>query len=171
MFTGVMVIVILFGSLVYAIEAGHEDQANFVSIPEAMWFVFVTITTVGYGDMSPVTLIGRMVVVITMYIGIVFMSIVVIIIGGNFELAQDQHIEEKKDHQRKIDALMAKEAKRAQERGEEPRTLVKSTRDLFGRGMWTQRVKKPEDPIPDMELAGDPATDNKMNKREKLNLG
>merc|ERR1712157_442337 len=55
---------VLFGSIVYAFENGAHNDENgvavaFVSIPEAMWFTFVTITTVGYGDMSPKTVPGR----------------------------------------------------------------------------------------------------------------
>merc|ERR1712151_1294426 len=95
MVAGITVIAVLFGSLIFAFENGVEDQDGFVSIPEAMWFVFVTMTTVGYGDMSPITPIGRCVCIITMLTGIIFMSIVVIIIGGNFESARNEFLKVK----------------------------------------------------------------------------
>jgi len=90
---------VLFGSIVYAFENGAHNDENgvataFISIPEAMWWTFVTITTVGYGDMSPKTVPGRLFGVICMLSGIVLMSIVVIIIGGNFDMAHQAYLQE-----------------------------------------------------------------------------
>merc|ERR1712173_546144 len=68
-------------------------------------------TTVGYGDMSPITPIGRSICIITMLTGIIFMSIVVIIIGGNFEASRNNFLKVKdrfeylrKERQIKINA-------------------------------------------------------------------
>ena len=56
----------------------------FDSIPRAMYWCMVTMTTVGYGDMYPVTLIGRLVGVLTMMAGIVVIALPVTLIGSNF---------------------------------------------------------------------------------------
>lgn len=56
-------------TLMYLIEG--EDQPNvFGSIPRAMWWSIVTLTTVGYGDAYPVTVTGRILAGLTAMIGI-----------------------------------------------------------------------------------------------------
>jgi voltage-gated potassium channel len=57
------------GSLMYMLE-GEEQPAVFTSIPAAMWWAIETITTVGYGDMVPITAIGRILGGIVSIVGI-----------------------------------------------------------------------------------------------------
>ena len=66
----VMIMALLFSSsLMFAFE--HEVQPEkFSSIPTAMWWGMATLTTVGYGDVAPVTPIGQFFGIITMIIGI-----------------------------------------------------------------------------------------------------
>ena len=53
--------VLIFATLLYAIE--HEVQPDkFGTIPDAMWWAIVTLGTVGYGDVVPVTPLGKLVV-------------------------------------------------------------------------------------------------------------
>jgi len=56
------------GIVLYA-EKGAPN-ANILTYPEAVWWAFVTITTVGYGDYYPVTTLGRSMAVILMFFGI-----------------------------------------------------------------------------------------------------
>ena len=49
---------------------GRSPDANIVTGGDALWWGFVTITTVGYGDFYPVTGLGRMVGVLVMFAGV-----------------------------------------------------------------------------------------------------
>lgn len=62
----VITLVIILGSVMYLIE---ERENGFTSIPESIYWAVVTITTVGYGDISPVTPLGKFVASIMMLIG------------------------------------------------------------------------------------------------------
>merc|ERR1719471_1085688 len=75
--------VLIFSSLMYAIE--NADNDGIYSVPSAMWLVFITMCTVGYGDVFPVTDLGRVCGVVLVFTGFVVMSIVIVIIGGNFD--------------------------------------------------------------------------------------
>jgi len=62
----VLIAVIIFGSLMYVIE-GEEN--GFTSIPRSIYWAIVTLTTVGYGDISPITPIGQALAAIIMILG------------------------------------------------------------------------------------------------------
>ena len=58
-----------------------EDKRVFTSIPAAMWWCIVTLTTTGYGDLYPVTVGGRVIAGVTMLLGLVLFGILMNIIG------------------------------------------------------------------------------------------
>jgi voltage-gated potassium channel len=62
----VITLVIILGSVMYLVE---EKENGFTSIPESIYWAIVTITTVGYGDISPVTPWGKFVASIMMLLG------------------------------------------------------------------------------------------------------
>lgn len=62
----VFMLVTIFASLVYLIEPA---EAGFSSIPTAIYWAIVTLTTVGYGDIVPVTPLGQAISVMVMLIG------------------------------------------------------------------------------------------------------
>lgn len=62
----VLIIVVIVGSLMYAIEG---EEHGFTNIPKSIYWAIVTLTTVGYGDISPQTSIGQMVASIIMILG------------------------------------------------------------------------------------------------------
>ncbi len=52
----VVALVIIFGSLMYLIEG---EEHGFTSIPKSIYWAIITLTTVGYGDIAPVTPLGQ----------------------------------------------------------------------------------------------------------------
>ncbi len=62
----IMILVTIIGSLMFVIESGNH---GFVDIPTSIYWAVVTITTVGYGDISPVTPLGKFLSVILMLCG------------------------------------------------------------------------------------------------------
>jgi len=56
----------------------------FISIPKTFWWCIVTLTSVGYGDMYPVTTAGRVLAVFTMLSGIIVLAMPIGVIGSNF---------------------------------------------------------------------------------------
>ena len=75
--------VLLFACLLYAIE--HKVQPDkFGTIPQAMWWAIVTLGTVGYGDVVPVTPLGKMVSMFAIVIGFAMIALPVAIISTAF---------------------------------------------------------------------------------------
>ena len=71
-------------SLMHAIE--HNAQPDkFGSIPDAMYWAVITLTTVGYGDVAPVTALGKLVTAITAITGLVMVALPVGIVASAFE--------------------------------------------------------------------------------------
>jgi voltage-gated potassium channel len=75
-----------------------EDKRFFTSIPAAMWWCMVTLTTTGYGDMFPVTAGGRIIACATMLMGLVLFGILLNIVGKTImvllfgeQVMEDEH--------------------------------------------------------------------------------
>lgn len=62
----VLALVVILGSIMYLVES---EENGFSSIPDSIYWAIVTITTVGYGDISPATPLGKFIASIIMLIG------------------------------------------------------------------------------------------------------
>lgn len=75
----IVTIIIIFGALMFIIEGPAN---GFNNIPQSIYWAIVTITTVGYGDISPQTPIGQFVAAIAMISGYAFIAVPTGIIGA-----------------------------------------------------------------------------------------
>ena len=70
----VLLMVTIIGSVMYIVEGGQEDT-GFSSIPLSIYWAIVTLTTVGYGDITPVTDFGRFLSAIVMMLGYAVLAV------------------------------------------------------------------------------------------------
>jgi voltage-gated potassium channel len=82
----VILMVIIFGSIMYLIE-GNQPNSNFDNIPRSIYWAIVTLTTVGYGDISPTTPLGQLVASMVMILGYAVIAVPTGIVSA--ELIQD----------------------------------------------------------------------------------
>ncbi|MBR9860348.1 ion transporter [bacterium] len=65
-FASVLIIVIVMGTVMHVIE---PPEAGFTSIPRSIYWAIVTLTTVGYGDITPITTLGQFLSAMLMILG------------------------------------------------------------------------------------------------------
>jgi len=70
-------------SVMYLIERNAQPD-KFGTIPDAMWWAIVTLGTVGYGDVVPITPLGRVVAGITIFVGLIMIALPVGIVATAF---------------------------------------------------------------------------------------
>jgi len=63
---------------------GAVQQQKFGTIPDAMWWAIVTLGTIGYGDAVPITVAGRLIAGMTIFIGLLMMALPVGIVATAF---------------------------------------------------------------------------------------
>lgn len=68
----VAVVVLVIGTIMYLVEG---DKGGFTSIPRGIYWTIVTITTVGYGDIAPVTGLGQFIASLTMLTGYAIIAV------------------------------------------------------------------------------------------------
>lgn len=81
--------VLLFGAMLLSsslihLAEGHTQPEKFGTIPNSMWWAIVTLTTVGYGDTVPATLVGRIIAGFTMVTGMLMLALPIGIVATAF---------------------------------------------------------------------------------------
>jgi voltage-gated potassium channel len=78
-----LIVLLLFGSLMYFAE--HSAQPDkFGSIPQSLYWAAITLTTVGYGDVSPMTWVGQVIAVMTAFMGVCTVALLTGIVANAF---------------------------------------------------------------------------------------
>lgn len=81
-FLFVLVLVCIIGTLMFIVENGQEDT-QFTSIPTSIYWAIVTLTTVGYGDITPSTPFGQFLSSMVMILGYTIIAIPTGIVSAN----------------------------------------------------------------------------------------
>ncbi len=68
----VVTIVVLLGTIMYVVESGEN---GFTSIPQSIYWAIITITTVGYGDIVPLTVVGKFISSVSMIMGYAIIAV------------------------------------------------------------------------------------------------
>lgn len=74
---------ILTSSIMFYAESEYQPD-KFSSIPNAMYWALITLTTVGYGDVSPVTSVGKVVSIFTAFLGVSIVAMLTGIVASAF---------------------------------------------------------------------------------------
>ena len=81
-------LVIVLGSIMYLIEG---EKSGFDSIPRSIYWAIVTLTTVGYGDISPVTNLGQFIAAIIMIMGYSIIAVPTGIVTSSMNFTKDRY--------------------------------------------------------------------------------
>lgn len=82
-FIFVLILVTCLGTLMFMIEQG-EPGTSFTDIGSSIYWAIVTMTTVGYGDITPVTLVGRLLAAFIMLLGYTIIAVPTGIVSATF---------------------------------------------------------------------------------------
>lgn len=89
--SGSVALLVTIGALAMLDAERGATDANITNIGDALWWGIVTITTVGYGDLYPVTATGRVIATVMMLLGIALVGVVTAGISGWVVTRLQQH--------------------------------------------------------------------------------
>ncbi|MDZ7293706.1 potassium channel family protein [Mycoplasmopsis pulmonis] len=85
LFVFIIILILIFSLIIYSVETiGENANPNIKNYWDAIYFTTISMTTIGYGDISPVTTNGKIIIVIISIIGIALFAIPSGVIAGAF---------------------------------------------------------------------------------------
>ncbi|CAD5224139.1 unnamed protein product [Bursaphelenchus okinawaensis] len=119
--------VVVFAALVYYAERVEVNPDNqFQSIPLATWYAIVTMTTIGYGDMTPHTFLGRLVGSLCALAGVLTIALPVPVIVSNFAMFYSHTQARSKMPKKRRVVLSADQVVKQQQPAHPPRRVLVS---------------------------------------------
>ncbi len=88
--TTVLILTIILGTIMYLVEYGQGS--GFDNIPKSMYWAIVTLTTVGYGDIAPVTALGQFIASIIMILGYGILAVPTGIVSAEYSRQKERKI-------------------------------------------------------------------------------
>ena len=100
-YVGLILPLLLYVCSLGVYEAEHlAPGANIKQFGDAVWWAVVTLATVGYGDYYPVTLEGRLIAVLLMISGLVFVSVIAVSVASSFLSRFESDLADKRELER-----------------------------------------------------------------------
>lgn len=132
----VFIMAIILGATMYGIEGAKNPTIS--SIPRGVYWAVVTITTVGYGDITPVTPMGQFISMVVMLLGYSIIAVPTGIVVGetleerkSMEAEQLRHEREQKRRERLEERQAEREALRDKKNGESDPGVVAKSDDMM----------------------------------------
>jgi voltage-gated potassium channel len=108
-------LVVTVGSIAIVLVESPDPQANIQTGQDAVWWAFVTIATVGYGDRYPVTSAGRGIGILMMVMGVSVFSVLTGYLALSFQnrraQKQEESINQLRNELREIKELLERETR------------------------------------------------------------
>jgi voltage-gated potassium channel Kch len=92
----IILLLLEFGSIAVLYAEQNNPESNINTASDAIWWVYVTITTVGYGDKYPVTNVGRLIGMVVMLVGVGLFGVLTGFLANKF-LPKDNELYDKLD--------------------------------------------------------------------------
>ena len=78
---------------------GKMEPSSFITAFDASWCMLVTMTSVGYGDLYPVSTAGRSLATVAMIVGMIATAMPVTVLGNRFTIEYDREVYKKLHNQ------------------------------------------------------------------------
>ncbi|MGB0948756.1 MAG: ion transporter [Marinirhabdus sp.] len=85
----VLIVCIIFGTIMYMVEG---EESGFKSIPVSVYWCIVTLTTVGFGDIAPITPLGQFLAAIIMIMGYGIIAVPTGIVSAEYSRKSDEYV-------------------------------------------------------------------------------
>jgi len=82
-----LVLALFLGIWIVPVEFGHKIN----NLNDGLWWAITTVTGVGYGDVVPVTGLGRIIGAVLMTVGLILFSFIVALLSSRFMKAEDKY--------------------------------------------------------------------------------